>query len=210
MSDDTPGLNKEKAVMVYIVDVPVEPLTHESFAQYGQIIGPWPGKPTRVRPRLTSWRMALEMDGRPDMKCIHYAYQEREFTTIERHLSLTESRIPMGGGQAIMVVAASPRPLDRESLPEPKDLRAFLLDGTAGIMLWRGTWHSLDCYPVRPPYTAFAFISEKECEAELEAAGDNLSIAKRTQVIDFAGKGVRFKITDPKGVLSTQAPVSLP
>ena len=77
-------------------------------------------------------------------------------------------------------------------------------------MLWRGTWHSLDCYPVRPPYTAFAFISEKECEAELEAAGDNLSIAKRTQVIDFAGKGVRFKITDPKGVLSTQAPVSLP
>ena len=183
------------------VELPVELLTHHSFRRYGQIIGELDEPPAWKRPRLTSWRIGFEMDGHPDLKCIHYMFQDREFTMMERHFSHTESRIPLAGGQAIMVVAGSERPLDPQSLPEPKDVHAFLLDGTVGIMLGRGTWHSLDCYPVRPPHTAFAFISEEEAQAEIEVEDADVSAAKLTQVIDFADQGVRFTVTDPNRLL---------
>ena len=184
------------------VEVPVEALTHDSFRKFGQIVGELDGPPAWQRPRLTSWRMRFEMDGHADLKCTRYQFQERKFTMLERHFSYTESRVPLGGGQAVMVVAASERPLDPESLPEPEDLRAFLLDGSVGIMLARGTWHSLDCYPVRPPHTAFAFITEKEAQAEIEQEGADPFSAKRTQVIDFADRNIRFEVTDPKHLLA--------
>ena len=184
------------------VEVPVEALTHDSFRRFGQIIGELDEPPAWQRPRLTSWRMRFEMDGHADLKCIHYMFQERKFTMMERHFSHTESRVPLAGGQAVMVVAASERPLDPESLPGPQDVRAFLLDGSVGIMLARGTWHALDCYPVRPPHTAFAFISEKEAQAEIEVVGGDPFAARLTQVIDFADMDIRFEVTDPKGLLA--------
>ena len=183
------------------VEVPVEALTHNSFRRFGQIIGELDEPPAWRRPRLTSWRMRFEMEGHPDLKCIHYMFQERKFTMMERHFSHTESRVPLGGGQAVMVVAASEHPLDPKSLPEPEDVRAFLLDGSVGIMLARGTWHSLDCYPARPPHTAFAFISEKESQAEIEVEGGDPFAARLTQVIDFADRDIRFEVTDPNGLL---------
>ncbi len=56
---------------------------------------------------------------------------------LERHFKHTQTFIPLSGGAFIMVVAP---PTDSE-VPDPKDARALLFDGTAGFALHIGTWH---------------------------------------------------------------------
>lgn len=171
-----------------VVDIQVEPLTHRTFAPFGQIIGEIEGQPTWQRPRLTSWRMKFSIDGKPDLKVIRYEFQEKRFSILERHISHTETRVPLGGRDFIMVVAPP------EAAPVEEDIRAFEVTGDRGIILWRGTWHSLDTYPVHPPYVDMAFISEIETQLEIEVEGRRPTNTTLTQVIDFSCKDVSFRV----------------
>src|SRR5215207_6211534 len=110
------------------VEVPIEPLTHESFRPFGQIVGPLPGQPAWQRPRLTSWRMDFSSDGPPDLKLIRYAYQPMAFSQLERHLNHTETRVPLMGGRFVMAVAPGSDRFDRIEMPKPDEVRAFLID----------------------------------------------------------------------------------
>jgi len=189
--------------MTNVIEVPVEPLTHESFAPFGQIVGVLEGKPTWKRPRLTSWRMKFSMDGHPDLKMIRYEFQDMEFDMMESHITHTETRIPLSGGQFVMVVAAPTEPIDNPVNPKVETVRAFLIDGSQGIMFWRRTWHSLDTYPVSPPHTDVAFISEIEAQEEIEVKGADPEAAKLTKIANFRKDGIRFKVTDPRDLLGS-------
>ena len=109
----------------------------------------------------------------------------------------------MSGGQFVMVVAAPTEPMDRPVKPKVEDIHAFLNDGAQGIMFWRGTWHSLDTYPIRPPYTNVAFISEVETQQEIEVDGADPAAAKLTKIANFREDGIRFKVVDPRGLLGS-------
>ena len=187
--------------MTRIVEVPVEPLTHNGFAPFGQIVGVLEGEPAWKRPRLTSWRMKFSMAGHPDLKMLRYHFQDMEFDMMENHITHTETRIPLSGGQFVMAVAAPTEPMDQSVKPNVEDIHAFLIDGTEGIMFWRGTWHALDTYPVRPPYTDVAFISEIETQREIEVEGADPASAKLTKIANFREDDVRFKVIDPHGLL---------
>lgn len=184
------------------VEVPIERLTPESFAPFGQIIGALPGHPAWERPRLTSWRMDFACDGPPDLKLIRYAYQPMKFTRLERHLNHTETRVPLMGGRFVMVVAPGSDRFEKIAIPDPSEVQAFLIDGTAGIMFWKGTWHSLDTYPAEPPHVDVAFISEKGTQAEIEVVGADPESARLTQVIDFAKNDIAFTVVDRHGLLA--------
>ena len=186
--------------MTRIIDVNLERLTHDAFAPYGQIIGAQLEPTDWKRPRLDVWKMPFSIDGTTELRVMRYHYQQLEFQMLERHMSVTESRIPMGGVRAIMVVAGA-TPLDEpNSFPPPDSVRAFYLDGTQGLMLWRGTWHALDCFPITQPYADFGFISEVETEDEIELSVEP-AIGERTQITNYdSSSNVSFRIVDPLGL----------
>ena len=184
-----------------IVDVAVEPLTQAAFEPYGQVLGDPARDPVWVREGLTSWRMDFAIDGTTDLKVTRFHYHERtEFELLERHLTYTESRMPMAGARAIFVAAASTDLDDPTELPEPASIRAFYLDGTRGVMLWKGTWHALDSFPLTPPHVDFVLITERETQMEVESSPE-ASTTRRTHVADYRPHGTRFRIVDPEAVL---------
>ena len=187
--------------MSKLIDIPLEKLTHEAFAPFGQIVGELPGTPGWARPLLDAWKMTFAIEGKAELRVMRYHHQALEFHLLERHLAVTESRVPMGGAQAVMVVAP-PTPVGRPTkAPDPASLRAFHIDGTVGLMLWRGTWHALDCFPLKPPFADFAFITEVETEDEIETSKDPID-GKRTQLVDFqALADTRFRVVDSQGLV---------
>jgi ureidoglycolate hydrolase len=90
-------------------------------------------------------------------------------------------------------VVAVAAPTEGERLPEPDEVRAFLLDGSAGYILKRGTWHSLDRFPLRPPSAEIVIITARETQRELETLPPEQW--RLTQQVDYeAAFGVTFEL----------------
>ena len=72
----------------------------------------------------------------------------------------------------------------------------FLLDGTVGYALARGTWHSLDRLPLYPPATQWVIITDRETQEDLTAAYAGRGGFALTQEVDYAATfGVTFALT---------------
>ncbi|TXS95964.1 ureidoglycolate hydrolase [Parahaliea maris] len=56
---------------------------------------------------------------------------------MERHTEHTQAFVPLGSKPFVALFA----PPNEEALPDLKEIRAFLFDGSAGFMMHRGTWH---------------------------------------------------------------------
>ena len=80
-------------------------------------------------------------DGLVEMQVFTIAVRRMEFSFLERHVLETQAIMPIGGVPCVFPVAAATAGDGPEHCPEPDTVRAFLLDGTAGIRLHRGTWH---------------------------------------------------------------------
>lgn len=168
-----------------------QPLTAEAFSPYGVLITGNAGIPTFERPYLKNWRLPFNSDAPVRMQVMRYEYQSPMlFSKVERHLYVTEARCPINAAKAILVVAGdgkTPAPL------EIKSVKAFYLDGSAGVMFYPGTWHGLDCYPVDSPYADFMFLSDAKTEDEIESLINPVS-GERTQVYDFSLQQTSFKV----------------
>jgi ureidoglycolate hydrolase len=175
-------------------------LTAESFAPFGEIVGGSAAPTDWTRPGLDAWKNAFSTEGRTELRVMRYHRQAPRLHVMERHVTVTESRMPMGGARAFMVVAPS-SPADRpDEPPAPELARAFYLDGRAGLMFWLGTWHALDCYVIGADYADFAFISEVETEDEIETSIDAFS-GVRTQITDYhETHDCHFTVVDPLGL----------
>jgi len=100
-----------------------------------------------------------------------------------------------------MVVAAPTDPDDWSAVPAPNALRAFLIPGDCGIMLWRGTWHALTRFPVCPEGAAFAMITGYETQRELERQKASGTEPKLTQEVDYLERSaIGFRVIDPDGL----------
>lgn len=180
----------------------LEPLTPEAFAPFGQIIAERDAPPVFAGPGLASWRMAYEAAGASELMVVRYDHRPLELTMLERHLNVSQSFVALGGVPSVMVVAA-PTGEEAESLPAPGDLRAFLVPGGAGILLWRATWHALTRFPLRPEGGAFLMVTGRETQRELERQNADGTPPRLTQVVDFAARaGVRLEVVDPQGLLA--------
>jgi ureidoglycolate hydrolase len=122
-------------------------------------------------------------------------YLGLRFSKLERHFNLTQAFVPLGGSPAVLAVAP-PGPADRGALPRPDQVRAFLLDGTTGYALARGTWHSLDRFPLYPPCTQWVIITDRETQDDLTAAYSGRGGFELTQEVDCEqALGVTFRLT---------------
>jgi ureidoglycolate hydrolase len=82
--------------MAHTVDIPLQPLSAEAFAPFGQILGNFAAPPVFEVPHLRSWRLDFELDGAAELMVARYLHQPFEFTAIERHFNVTQSLIPLG------------------------------------------------------------------------------------------------------------------
>lgn len=186
-------------VMTTVVQIPLEPLTAEAFAPFGQMIAAQPRRPDWDRPPLRAWTLAFDADATARIQVMRYGDRTRSFTLVERHLHVTEGRFPLAGAVAIFAVAPA-TPLGTPPVPPaPDGFRAFLLDGSCGLILHKAVWHSLTCFPVGAETADFGLISDVATEAEFDS-GD-IAAARRSQVYDYlAGQDLRFAVTDPAGL----------
>jgi ureidoglycolate lyase len=178
-----------------VTRIAVEPLTEEAFHPFGQVLGERSSAPDfRGEKGTLGWSIDWR-GGRAKISYLLTPYQGLGFTKLERHLELTQAFIPMGGAPAVVAVAAPTDLRDREAVPGPETVRAFLLDGTVGYALHAGTWHSLDRLAVGPPDTRWVIITDHETAEDLEAAYAGRGGFALTQEVDFAARfGTTFEL----------------
>lgn len=150
--------------MMGIHKIHAEPLTPSAFEVFGQVLGPQETEPVtnrsffekgfiRTTDKVEAERIAdfdvldywpgiaaLSLDV-PKLGYLRSWSRPLKFSWMERHLKGTQSYIPLGGTWSILPVAPPKDLNDQDAIPDVKEIRAFLLDGTRGVNLRVGTWH---------------------------------------------------------------------
>jgi len=110
--------------MPRIIRVHVEPLTPDAFAPFGDVIETYEaGRPEIVKGGLREKELALSSENRT---VAHFAY----------HTDAGQSFYPSRHRPTVFIVGPIGPTLD------PADLRAFHSDGSVGICLRVGVWHT--------------------------------------------------------------------
>ena len=186
--------------MVEIVDIVVEPVTREAFASFGELIEEPTAPPVFANPGLRSWRLNYEASAATDLMVIRYDHRPMTFAKLERHSNVTQCFIPLGAMPWVMVVAP---PGESGEDPAPEAVRAFLVSGEQGILLWKDTWHAFNRFPAAPPGASFALLTGADTQAELEERMAGGAPPTLTHVVDYTERsGLRFRIVDPHGLLT--------
>lgn len=181
--------------MSRMVEVAVEPLDMATFAPFGTIVGVVGGSPALDWGTLQTWMTPFDVDGPPQMTLCRYHREPVEWSRMERHLGVTQAFLPLGGAASVMVVAPASDLADRAALPPPASVRAFYMDGTAGVVLHRGTWHALRRFPVDAPLIDIVLLTGRDTQAELERQARDGSLPRLTHEADYAVvHGVTFRV----------------
>ena len=141
--------------MATICELKIEPMTEESFAPFGEL---WdavdrPGDHRVISPT------GYKYEGRTKVHVIWQPYDGFTFNELERHWGVTQSFIQLSGSPAVVCVAAPTKTEDPTDVPDPADVRAFLIDPAKGYSYKRGTWHSLNRHILAPPGATFVILN---------------------------------------------------
>jgi ureidoglycolate lyase len=114
--------------LIHNICLTVMPMTADSFAPYGEIIG-------------ERGNVDIDLDG-GNVNLVTQTVESRPlyFDFLGRHQRSEQVFVPIGGTQSIIAVAP-PSP-QNSALPDVKKMAAFLVDGTRAFKLHRGTWHA--------------------------------------------------------------------
>ena len=186
-------------MMAKTLDIALEAVTAEAFAPFGALIEEPSAPPIFQGPGLRSWRFPYEASAATDLMVIRYDHRPMAFAKLERHSNVTQCFVPLDAMPWAMVVAP---PGDSGGSPAPECVRAFLVGGVQGILLWKDTWHAFNRFPAHPPGASFALLTGADTQAELEkrlAGGPRPTL---THVVDYGARfGLSFRIVDPQGFL---------
>ena len=185
------------------IEIRLESISAEIFTPFGEIIEKKSSVPIFTGKSMESWQMQFSIDGTTELMINRFYYQPLDFSMMERHFHVTQSFLPFGKIPMAMIVSEPTVFDDPSSIPKPEEIRAFYLDGTQGIMLWKGTWHALHRFPLHPPHVDLGLITEMETQHELELGLIKGTKPKRTQAIDYEQiLNLNFKVVDPLNLIS--------
>lgn len=178
------------------VQINVEPLTEAAFRPFGQLISASDRSPDFEGVSSDGWKAHFEADGPTLVMLLSSRNEGLRFTRLERHFGVTQTFIPLGQVPAVVAVAAPTAADDPAAIPAPEDVHGFLIDGSAGYVLKRGTWHSLDRYPLSEQASQIVIITDHRTQDEIEhAPRDQWHL---TQDVDYATRfGVTFEFVRP-------------
>lgn len=145
--------------------VRVQPLDAESYAPFGTILAVPERSPDIAGQHNRYWDHAVpfRVRGAPQVGFLEVYWRPLVVTTLERHLLHTQAFIPLEGKPLIQAVA----PPSTRCTPDPREVRAFLLDGSAGVLLHEGTWHHL-FFPLVPKAHVVLLLQEGTKEHDME------------------------------------------
>jgi ureidoglycolate lyase len=177
--------------MAIVRQLRVERLTPQAFAPFGSLIDAQDRPPDFGGLSGTQlWGLDFEVDGRLQLGFLRVPYQGLSCRVLEQHHGVTQAFIPVSGPPAVLAVAP---PTEPDAVPDPAEVRAFLLEGRSGYIMKRNTWHSLDRYPLYPPHGDWIILTDWETTEDLLASPDRLG-AKLTRAVDFEQRyGVTFQ-----------------
>ena len=165
--------------MTRLVRIPVEPLTDAAFEPFGRVLAASDRPPDyRGDGGSYGWRVPFELEGRLRVSVSVAPFQGLRCTRLERHFHVTQTFVPLDGPPAVVAVAPPTDAGDPEAVPPPETVRAFLIDGARGYLLGKGTWHSLDRYPLGPAAATFVVLNEQETAQD----------PTRSQIVDYAAR----------------------
>ena len=183
--------------MTRVHKVKVEPLTAENFRPFGLVMSgkDRPPDETVDGGLKARWNVDFHTAGTPTVTTIRVAYQGLAFSKLERHFNVTQGFVPLEGRPAVVAVAAPTDPNDQEAIPKPEQVQAFLIDGTKGYVFRKGTWHSLNWFPLYPDATTFTVLTDEETFEDLRLGYAGKGGFKLTQEVDYQARfGVIFEI----------------
>jgi len=125
------------------LSIRAEKLTKESFAPFGVILSPEGRERLPINAygdKADIYREGFETDRPMEWLIVHFKERGRQVLYLERHQHLTQTFIPLGGTQFLMVVA-KPNCREENGLPAPDELHAFVVPGDVAVQIHRGTWH---------------------------------------------------------------------
>lgn len=175
-----------------VVRVKVEMLAAEAFDPFGEVLCLSQKPPDFQGNTSVGWKANYEGSGSPLIMTLSSRYVGMRCTSLERHLNVTQTFIPLGRIPSIIAVAA---PTDGATTPAPEDVRAFLIDGSCGYVLKTGAWHSPDRYPLFPPSAEIVIITSHDTQHELETL--DRTQWQFTQIVDYAtemGVTIEFEL----------------
>lgn len=127
-----------------VTTIQAETLTREAFAPFGDILSkdglerlPIDIYGDRANVYVPS---AFESDQPTEFLLTHCRLREFRVIFMERHVELTQSFIPLRG-DPFLIVVAPPGCEEVDGMPAFDVIRAFIVAGSCGINLKRGTWH---------------------------------------------------------------------
>ena len=165
--------------------VKIEKLTEEAFEPFGDILGPKDRPPDwKSGAGPPTWFPNFSVDGTVKVAYASYTYEkpptEYVFHVLEQHRSVTQSAIPLEGKPCILTVAP---PTDWRTKPDVDKIRAFLLDGTRGVVLGKLTWHNHDAPMVLPMYPpTFNIITIHEAETYQDIANKSFEFTYEVDI----------------------------
>ena len=122
----------------------VERLDAKAFEPFGRVLSRPDLPPNAIREDLEAWlgySDLMDMEGsNPRIAYLRIWRNNLPLNRLERHCQAAEGFFPLEGSSVIIVAPVS-NPDDPDALPDQDAVRAFLLDGSVGILLPRGSWH---------------------------------------------------------------------
>ena len=159
-------------------ELPIQPLTAEAFRPFGKLLD---AKQRPANRRTLVYDRGFDVDGKTTVGVIWQPFAGLTFSRLERHFNVTQAFLPISGSLAVVAVAPPTDLRNRDAIPRPEQVRAFLIDGSVGFRYHVGTWHSLDRYVLHPPGATFAIVNVEP---------------NPTQVVDYTDRfGVVFKVS---------------
>ena len=157
--------------MEKVYKLKVEPMTIESFKPFGEIVDP--------QERPPGERMILPLDfhvdGKTTLSSIWQPCEGLSVWELERHFGVTQTFFQLSGSPTV-VAAAAPTDPDPMAIPEPDQVRAFLIDPTKGFSFKVGTWHSVKRFVLAPPGSTLAVINSDPNPSQIVDYKENLSL----------------------------------
>lgn len=170
-------------------EIEARPLTREAFAPFGDVLSDEGLEPLAVNLYRNTTRLyrpaRVEADDQQELLLQRSRLRPFTVTHLERHARIAQLFLALDGGPFVVVVAAPDAP-ERNGLPAPAAVHAFLVPGGTGVVLHRSTWHE-------PPYpladgTRFLISSHAaltEGLEELTKGGEGAAEAVRARARDL-------------------------
>ena len=181
----------------------VQRLTPEAIAPFGWVIGekPEPGNPTLFSTATVKFQTAHDFDpgagGVTEMVWATYGPGPMTCSGLESHRLTEQSFTPLGGSVPLIHVLAPPPedPMAPNIAPDMTRAAAFLIDGTKGVCLRRGTWHN---HVSLGGWANFLMLTRRSTTVEIErtmASGSDMNAMKETAFWSAPDGGIRLYLS---------------